>query len=108
MLIFITVIDLTILYPPTLTALLPSISKTLLEHQEQNYQDLFFISPPRWFIFYIWLELCFHVPVSIWSLYGLWNGMLLNSATFISLSHPHYAMSQPYFKAVFAVIVETE
>jgi len=63
-------IDLTSLYPPSYV---PKVSIALKEYLISSYQDQFFISPPPFFVFYVWLELFFHVPISLWSIYGLYN-----------------------------------
>lgn len=40
-----------------------------------TYRDQFFISPPAWFTMYIWMELFYHVPLSVWALGALIRGM---------------------------------
>ena len=39
-----------------------------------TYHDQFFISPPAWFTMYIWMELFYHVPLSIWAIGALLRG----------------------------------
>jgi len=62
-------IDLTSLYPPALT---PAFSTAIRQYHITTFQDQFFVSPPAFFIFFMWMEVFFHVPVSIWSVFGLY------------------------------------
>lgn len=41
----------------------------------ETYQDQFFIAPPSWFGLYLWFEVLYHVPLSLWAVGGLWRGM---------------------------------
>lgn len=66
-----TVIDIYPLYPPSL---IPSFLTTLRTWYIKTYADKFFISPPAWFIFYTWMELLYHVPLSLWAIQALWKG----------------------------------
>src|SRR5450432_865299 len=65
------VVDLTPLYPASLT---PAICNQIRAFQLENYKDLFFVSPPDWFVLYSWMELIFHLPVAIWSIRALLVG----------------------------------
>jgi hypothetical protein len=67
---------MTTIYP---AEYIPEISKKLLAFQAANYKDMFFVSPPAWFRMYMWMELFFHVPISLWSIGALWRGMSLVS-----------------------------
>ncbi|KZN87464.1 putative membrane protein [Penicillium chrysogenum] len=56
--------------------LLPSFLQTNLSHQLREfyittYRDKFFEDPPTWFTVFIWMELLYHLPVSIWAARGL-------------------------------------
>ncbi|KKK14357.1 hypothetical protein P175DRAFT_0445369 [Aspergillus ochraceoroseus IBT 24754] len=57
--------------------LLPSFLRTDLSLQLRSYyietfRDKFFEGPvPAWFTSYIWMELCYHVPLSAWALVAL-------------------------------------
>jgi hypothetical protein len=67
---------MTTIYP---TEYIPEISKKLLAFQAANYKDMFFVSPPAWFRMYMWMELFFHVPISLWSSGAVWFcAVLLN------------------------------
>ncbi|KAJ5445070.1 Transmembrane protein 6/97 [Penicillium cf. griseofulvum] len=54
----------------------PSILQTNLSHQLRDfyittYRDKFFENPPTWFTVFIWMELLYHLPLSIWAVRGL-------------------------------------
>ncbi|KAK3066545.1 hypothetical protein LTR53_017062 [Teratosphaeriaceae sp. CCFEE 6253] len=34
----------------------------------ETYHDKFFTQPPAWFMMYVWFELLYHVPVSVWAI----------------------------------------
>ncbi|OQE18482.1 hypothetical protein PENFLA_c021G10468 [Penicillium flavigenum] len=56
--------------------LLPTFLQTNLSHQLREfyittYRDKFFEDPPTWFTVFIWMELLYHLPVSIWAARGL-------------------------------------
>lgn len=36
-----------------------------------TYRDQFFIAPPAWFTMYTWMELLYHVPLSVWAVGAL-------------------------------------
>ncbi|KAG0156625.1 Integral membrane protein, putative [Penicillium digitatum] len=59
--------------------LLPPILQTNLSHQLREfyittYRDKFFEDPPIWFTVFIWMELLYHLPLSIWATRGLLEG----------------------------------
>jgi hypothetical protein len=66
-----SVVDLTPLYPP---AWKPAFLTTLRKWYITTYQDQFFVSPPKWFGAYIWMEAIYHLPLSVWVLGGLVRG----------------------------------
>ncbi|CAI7642871.1 unnamed protein product [Penicillium glandicola] len=54
----------------------PTILQTNLSHQLRQfyittYRDKFFEDPPTWFTVFIWMELLYHLPLSIWAARGL-------------------------------------
>ncbi|KAJ5787035.1 hypothetical protein N7457_002025 [Penicillium paradoxum] len=55
----------------------PAFLQTNLSHQLREfyiatYHDKFFEDPaPTWFTVFIWMELLYHVPASIWAIRGL-------------------------------------
>ncbi|OQE36307.1 hypothetical protein PENCOP_c012G06384 [Penicillium coprophilum] len=56
--------------------LLPTILQTNLSHRLRDfyittYRDKFFEDPPTWFTVFIWMELLYHLPISIWAVRGL-------------------------------------
>lgn len=61
-------IDIVPFYPPSYV---PSISVSLREYYITTYQDRFFTDPPNWFLLYLAAELFYHLPVSLWMIYGL-------------------------------------
>ncbi|CAI7674479.1 unnamed protein product [Penicillium palitans] len=56
--------------------LLPTFLQTTLSHNLREfyittYRDKFFEDPPTWFTVFIWMELLYHLPLSIWAARGL-------------------------------------
>ncbi|KAJ9484832.1 hypothetical protein VN97_g8516 [Penicillium thymicola] len=59
--------------------LLPTFLQTNLSHDLRHfyittYRDKFFEDPPTWFTVFIWMELLYHLPLSIWATRGLLKG----------------------------------
>ena len=48
--------------------------KDLRKFYIDTYHDEFFINPPAWFMLYMWMELLYHVPLSIWAIGALLRG----------------------------------
>lgn len=70
-----TAVDLTALYPPSLT---PTILTTLRSYYHTTYKDQFFSPggpPTAWFGLFLWMEALYHVPLSLWAVGALWDGM---------------------------------
>jgi len=67
-------VDLAPLWP---AAIKPAYLDTIRTYYITTFRDQFFSSPPAWFTAYIWLELFYHVPLSLWAI-----GALLRS-TFV-------------------------
>ncbi|CAK4033392.1 integral membrane [Lecanosticta acicola] len=61
-------VDLAPLYPSSLK---PTPITLLRNWYIQTYRDKFFIAPPAWFTMYIWMELIYHVPLSLWAVGAL-------------------------------------
>jgi hypothetical protein len=56
-----------------------TLTKQLFAYSEEHYKDYMLVPPegytqPAWFVLYMWMELFFHVPISLWSVPGLING----------------------------------
>jgi hypothetical protein len=52
------------------------LSAQLREYYVATYRDKFFEDPaPVWFSAFIWMELLYHVPASLWAVWGLSRGM---------------------------------
>lgn len=56
-----------------------SLTKQLLAHSKEHYRDYMLVPQegqvqPAWFMLFVWMELFFHVPISLWSVRGLLNG----------------------------------
>lgn len=67
--------------------MIPAVSKQLLAFSQENYKDFMLVPAagmerPAWFVFFMWMEVVFHVPVSFWSLRGLWNGKCVSFSVF--------------------------
>jgi hypothetical protein len=52
------------------------LSAQLREYYVATYRDKFFEDPaPVWFSAFVWMELVYHVPASLWAVWGLIRGM---------------------------------
>lgn len=57
------------------TWLQTDLSARLREYYVATYRDKFFEAPtPVWFQAFIWMELMYHVPLSLWAVWGLLRG----------------------------------
>ncbi|KAK4629432.1 Sigma intracellular receptor 2 [Fulvia fulva] len=61
-------VDITPLYPPSIK---PQFMIDLRQWYITTYRDQFFVSPPAWFTLYMWMELFYHLPLSVWALSAL-------------------------------------
>ncbi|QIX00603.1 hypothetical protein AMS68_006120 [Peltaster fructicola] len=61
-------VDLAPIYPDSIR---PQFITDLRAWYITTYSDQFFVKPPAWFTLYMWLELVYHVPVSIWAIGAL-------------------------------------
>jgi len=68
-------VDLAPLWP---TAIKPAFLDTIRTYYIETFRDQFFSSPPAWFNAYIWMELIYHVPLSIWAIGALLRGMFFS------------------------------
>jgi hypothetical protein len=66
-----TVVDAYPLWP---TSLRPAFMDDIRSFYITTYKDQFFISPPSWFRMYIYMELLYHVPLSLWAIGALLRG----------------------------------
>jgi hypothetical protein len=64
-------VDLAPLYPETLK---PEFITSLREWYITTYADRFFTQPPAWFNMYMYMELVYHVPLSVWAIGALIRG----------------------------------
>lgn len=54
------------------------LSAQLRGYYVATYRDKFFEDPaPVWFSAFIWMELLYHVPASLWAAWGLIRGMFI-------------------------------
>lgn len=69
------VVDAVSLLPPCLRT---DLSRILHEFYVSRFRDKFFEinPPPAWFGLFIWMELLYHVPLSVWATLGLWKSAL--------------------------------
>ncbi|GAB7362930.1 hypothetical protein MBLNU230_g3229t2 [Neophaeotheca triangularis] len=66
------------------SSLRPEFMTDLRTYYIETYQDQFFISPPPWFGLYLWFEVLYHVPVSVWAVGALLRGeIVLASPTYL-------------------------
>jgi len=68
------VVDLTPLYPESVK---PTFLTGLRKWYITTYQDQFFVSPPKWFEAYMWMEAIYHLPLSLWVVGALVRGELI-------------------------------
>lgn len=65
-------VDTVPLQPPGLQT---ELSHRLRDFYIATYRDKFFESPtPVWFQAFIWMELLYHVPLSLWAVWGILRG----------------------------------
>lgn len=74
--------DLVPFYPEALT---PQFMLNIRMFYVETYHDKFFTHPPAWFNMYLWMELLYHTPLSVWAVGAL---MRSKSATGRPLAVP--------------------
>lgn len=72
-------VDTVPLQPPWLQT---DLSARLRDYYIATYRDKFFEAPaPVWFQAFIWMELLYHVPLSLWAVWALLRGESSTSYT---------------------------
>lgn len=66
-------VDLYPLYP---TWARPQFMSDLRKFYIDTYHDQFFTHPPAWFSMYAYMELVYHLPLSVWAVPALLRGVL--------------------------------
>lgn len=56
---------------------------SLREWYITTYRDQFFINTPAWFTMYMWMELLYHVPLSVWAVGALIRGKPASRLLFV-------------------------
>lgn len=69
-------VDLAPLWP---TSLKPQFITDLRLYYVETYHDQFFTAPPAWFNMYMWMELLYHTPLSVWAIGALLRGKSASS-----------------------------
>lgn len=70
------------------TWLQTDLSASLRSYYVATYRDKFFEAPaPVWFQAFIWMELVYHVPLSLWAVWGLLRGEYIHP-----ILHPYYCV----------------
>lgn len=65
----ILLIDTTPLQP---TSFQTTLSSQLRGYYISTYRDKFFeLAPPPWFTAFLWMEVLYHIPASLWAVWGL-------------------------------------
>jgi hypothetical protein len=64
-------VDLAPLYPETIK---PQFITDIRTFYINTFHDQFFIKPPAWFTVYMWMELLYHTPLSVWAIGALLRG----------------------------------
>ncbi|KAF2805537.1 uncharacterized protein BDZ99DRAFT_574457 [Mytilinidion resinicola] len=67
------VVDLTPFYPDSIK---PAFMTSLRSYYVTTYRDQFFIAPPAWFTTYLYMELLYHVPLTLYAIRALWSAPL--------------------------------
>ncbi|TVY54165.1 Sigma intracellular receptor [Lachnellula suecica] len=62
--------DLQAIYPPSVV---PGFMLTVKNYYIKTYKDQFFVNPPPFFKLFIWSEILFQAPVTVWALGGLYR-----------------------------------
>lgn len=75
----VSVVDLQGLYP---AEYVPDFMKSLMFYLEDTYHDQSFSQMQPFFKAFIWSELLFQLPVMLWSLKSLYQGMHSHLSTF--------------------------
>ncbi|PPJ49696.1 hypothetical protein CBER1_02144 [Cercospora berteroae] len=86
-LIHIPIVFIVDIYPLYPTHIVPSFMTQLRTWYIATYRDQFFVSPPAWFTLYAWMELLYHVPLSVWAV-----GALVRDDALVPLHLLGYAM----------------
>ncbi|KAK0266317.1 hypothetical protein LTR48_005480 [Friedmanniomyces endolithicus] len=60
------------LYPAQLR---PQFMHDIRNFYITTYHDRFFTAPPAWFMLYVWFELLYHLPLSVWAIGAIIRGM---------------------------------
>jgi len=63
------------LYPLWPSSLRPAYMTELRNFYITTFNDQFFVAPPAWFNLYLYLELLYHIPLSLWAIPALVRGM---------------------------------
>jgi len=69
-------VDLAPMWP---AAIKPEFLNTLRTYYTTTFRDQFFTEPPAWFNAYMWMELIYHVPLSLWAIGALLRGSSFSS-----------------------------
>lgn len=71
-------------------SLVSNLSLSLRDFYITTYRDKFFSDPPTWFTAFIWMELLYHVPLSLWAVWGLLCGEFPSLTLLPKGGHPTY------------------
>lgn len=55
------------------SSLITPLSRSMVSYHLERFQDQFFTNPPAWFTVYTWIELLYHLPLSLWAVWGIWT-----------------------------------
>lgn len=76
--------DLQALYPPSLV---PTFMANLKSFYINTYNDQFFIDMPLFFKTFMWTEILYQAPVSLWAIFALLRSMFAPSS--MPILHAH-------------------
>lgn len=66
-------VDVVPFYPE---AVRPDILVDIRQFYVETFRDKFFESPPDWFMFFLAMEVIYHLPLSIWAVGALIRGVI--------------------------------
>lgn len=83
------------MYPLYPASLRPQFMINLRKFYIDTYQDQFFVNPPAWFTMYMWMELLYHTPLSVWAIGALLRGEGDQHAGSLSLQTDLFCADDP-------------
>jgi hypothetical protein len=99
------VVDLQGIYP---AHLVPTFMSNIIKFYMEQYNDLFFVNHPPFFTAFMWSEALYQIPVGIWAIPNLLNGLSLLKHVFRELELAETFLGTPKVPLVllpFSVVI---